>query len=70
MQSIIKYNSLVEQIRKGYSYRNLQLAKKFYNTFPIVQSLIAQSDTATPPIEKALLSNKKQSLFNSKQNAK
>lgn len=28
---------------KGYSYRNLQLAKKLYNTFPIMQSLIAQS---------------------------
>lgn len=46
---------LTEQFGKGYSYRNLQLAKKFYNTFPIVQSLIAQSDTAIPPIEKALL---------------
>lgn len=53
---------LTEQFGKGYSYRNLQLAKKFYNTFPIVQSVIAQSDTAIPPIEKALLSNKKQSF--------
>jgi len=28
---------------RGYSYRNLQLCKKFYQTFPIVQMLSAQS---------------------------
>lgn len=32
---------------KGYSYRNLQLAKKFYQTYPIMQSLIAQSQENT-----------------------
>lgn len=46
---------LTLQFGKGYSYRNLQLAKKFYNTFPIVQSVIAQSDIGNSPIEQALL---------------
>ncbi len=59
---------LTQQFGKGYSYRNLQLAKKFYNTFPlwqplidksstpIVQSTIAQSLSAdVSPTEKALL---------------
>lgn len=47
---------LTEQFGRGYSYRNLQLAKKFYNTFPIVQSLVAQSsEKKLTPIEKALL---------------
>jgi len=34
---------LTKSFGKGYSYRNLQLIKKFYQKFPIVQSLIAQS---------------------------
>jgi len=35
---------LTKLFGKGYSYRNLQLIKKFYQTFSIVQSVIAQSD--------------------------
>lgn len=35
---------LTSNFGRGYSYRNLQLAKKLYITFPIVQSLIAQSE--------------------------
>lgn len=48
---------LTDSFGKGYSYRNLQLAKKFYNTFPIVQSLIAQSQSGQElkPVESALL---------------
>ncbi len=49
---------LTDNFGRGYSYRNLQLAKKFYNTFPIMQSLIAQSSNNTKsikPSEKALL---------------
>ncbi len=59
---------LTQQFGKGYSYRNLQLAKKFYNTFPIWQSMIFKSSTPIvqsmtaqsfsadlPPVERALL---------------
>lgn len=48
---------LTEQFGRGYSYRNLQLAKKLYHTFPIVQSLIAQSQKGEKlkPGESALL---------------
>lgn len=34
---------LTKMFGKGYSYRNLALFKQFYNTFPILQSLIAES---------------------------
>ncbi|MGB0880917.1 MAG: PDDEXK nuclease domain-containing protein [Polaribacter sp.] len=34
---------LTKSFGKGYSYRNLKLIKKFYLTFPIVQTLSAQS---------------------------
>ena len=48
---------LTRQFGRGYSYRNLQLAKKLYNTFPIMQSLIAQfpRKEQLKPSEKALL---------------
>ena len=36
-------NDLTLSLGRGYSFRNLQLFKKFYLTYPIVQSLIAQS---------------------------
>ena len=34
---------LTKEFGQGFSYRNLQLFKKFYQTFPIVQTLSAQS---------------------------
>lgn len=37
-------NDLTKSFGRGYSYRNLQLIKKFYQSFPIVQSVIAQSE--------------------------
>jgi DUF1016 N-terminal domain len=40
---------LTKSFGKGYSYRNLQLIKKFYRTFPIVQSVIAQSENEKWP---------------------
>lgn len=46
---------LTRELGKGFSYRNLQLAKKLFNTFPIMQSLIAQSKENLKPSEKALL---------------
>ena len=48
---------LTRQFGRGYSYRNLQLTKKLYNTFPIMQSLIAQfpDKEQLKPSEKALL---------------
>lgn len=46
---------LTEKFGKGFSYRNLQLFKKFYHTFPIVQSVIAQSENRIlqSPIEES-----------------
>ncbi len=41
---------LTEQLGKSFSYRNLQLFKKFYNTFPIMQSVIAQSENKNEKI--------------------
>ncbi len=41
---------LTEQLGKGFSYRNLRLFRQFYLTFPIVQSLTAQSENEEIPI--------------------
>ena len=35
---------LIKSFGKGYSYRNLQRIKQFYQAFPIVPSLMAQSE--------------------------
>lgn len=43
---------------KGFSYRNLQLFKKFYHTFPIVQSVIAQSENQIEQTPTAQLKEK------------
>ncbi len=37
---------LTEQLGKGYSYRNLRLFRQFYVTFPMMQSLISQSENS------------------------
>jgi predicted nuclease of restriction endonuclease-like (RecB) superfamily len=37
---------LIKTYGRGYSYRNLQLCKKFYTTFPIVQTVIAQLENS------------------------
>ncbi len=37
---------LTEELGKGYSYRNLRLFRQFYLTFPMIQSLISQSENS------------------------
>lgn len=49
-------NELTKQLGKGFSHRNLRLFRQFYSTFPIWQSLIAKSEKALEPVEKALIS--------------
>jgi len=53
---------LTKDYGRGYSYRNLQLCKKFYQTFPIVQTVSAQSlksETEKLQTASAQLSSKK-----------